>query len=56
MRSQIKYNIDRDQLVNKELEDRGWLVIRLWENDIRNKLKKSVDKVLLSLKRRITEE
>lgn len=52
----IKYNIDRDQLVDKELKQRGWLVIRLWENDIRNNLKQSVGKVLLSLKRRATEE
>lgn len=32
-------NIDRDKTITKRLQDRGWLVIRFWECDIKaNKL------------------
>ena len=47
----IKYNIDRDQLVAKELERQGWLVVRLWEGDIRGNLEQAVEIVLAALGR-----
>ncbi len=34
----IEQNIKRDQFVNKQLKDDGWIVLRFWSNDIRKNL------------------
>jgi DNA mismatch endonuclease (patch repair protein) len=33
--NKIKRNIERDQRVNEELENEGWVVLRFWESSIR---------------------
>ena len=39
----FKRNIARDQQVNKELENLGWIVLRFWEKDIRNHLTECIE-------------
>lgn len=41
-RSKILRNIARDTEVNQELKAQGWMVIRLWESDIRSNLNECV--------------
>jgi DNA mismatch endonuclease (patch repair protein) len=41
----IQGNINRDILVNKELANQGWTVLRFWGNDI----KKSLDRCVLKV-------
>lgn len=43
----IKTNIKRDRKVNKELKEKGWKVLRIWESDI----KKDPEKVLNRIKK-----
>ena len=31
----IKYNVDKDKRINKELKKIGWKVIRFWEHDVK---------------------
>ena len=38
----LKRNVERDKEVNNELTDMGWLVLRLWESDIKKILQKCV--------------
>src|ERR1051326_270872 len=35
-RTKINANKKRDQVVNKELRQLGWKVLRLWQHDLRN--------------------
>jgi len=42
----IKGNRKRDRLVNTELKNDGWLVIRLWEYDIKHNFEKCLQKIL----------
>ena len=41
----LKRNVERDKEVNDELTDRGWLVLRFWESEIKKDLQKCVDTV-----------
>ena len=41
----LKRNVERDKEVNDELTDMGWLVLRLWESDIKKDLQKCVDMI-----------
>ena len=41
----LKRNVERDKEVNDELTDRGWLVLRFWESDIKKDLQKCVDMI-----------
>lgn len=41
-RSKILRSIARDTEVNQELKAQGWMVIRLWESDIRSNLNECV--------------
>lgn len=43
--SKIKRNIERDQIVNRELKCKGWVVIRLWEHEILNDTDTWVNKI-----------
>lgn len=38
----LKRNVERDKEANDELTDMGWLVLRLWESDIKKDLQKCV--------------
>jgi DNA mismatch endonuclease (patch repair protein) len=41
----IQANVERDQRVNETLRQEGWLVLRLWENDIKRELQKCAAQV-----------
>lgn len=34
-RAKIERNMERDRRIRKELEDRGWRVIRMWEHEVK---------------------
>ncbi len=36
--TKIRKNVERDQIVNDALKEDGWLVIRIWESNIKNDL------------------
>ena len=38
-------NVARDKAVNDELTEMGWLVLRLWESDIKTDLQRCVDTI-----------
>lgn len=42
----IKRNKQRDKAVNRELKKEGWMVIRIWEEDIKRNLAKSLKKII----------
>lgn len=39
-KAKIEGNVKRDKLVNRELTEKGWKVIRIWEHDVRQNTKK----------------
>ncbi len=39
-------NIERDKIVNKQLQDDGWTVLRFWEDDINKHLDECVNKIV----------
>ncbi len=46
----LEKNIERDKIVNKQLQDNGWIVLRFWENDINKNLDECVDKIVTTIK------
>ena len=42
----IKRNKQRDKAVSRELKKEGWTVIRIWEEDIKRNLAKSLKKIV----------
>lgn len=45
----IAGNRNRDERVNKELSDNGWIVIRLWEYDIKHNFDQSLEIILRAI-------
>lgn len=45
-KKKIEGNRKRDKFVNAELKNNGWMVVRLWEYDIKHSFEKSFQKVL----------
>ena len=45
--NKIARNIERDNKVNVLLEKNGWLVIRIWEHEIKQSLEKVIERILL---------
>ena len=45
-REKISRNVDRDKAITTTLESEGWLVVRLWESEIRNNLDDCVERVI----------
>lgn len=45
----IERNIKRDREVNRQLKKEGWIVVRIWEYDIKHNLVRCVDKILKTL-------
>ena len=41
----ITKNVERDLRVTAELESTGWIVIRIWESDIKNNLDACVERI-----------
>jgi len=39
----LERNIERDKIVNMKLKDKGWIVLRFWESDIRKNTDKCVE-------------
>lgn len=46
----IQKNILRDNKVTQQLANEGWMVLRFWEHDIKDRLEFCVDKVVRRLK------
>lgn len=47
--NKIARNVERDNEVNILLHQNGWMVIRVWEHEIKQSLEKVVKNILLSL-------
>src|SRR4030067_1532612 len=47
--SKNERNRQRDKAVNKQLKSMGWLVIRIWEYDVKKNIRKSVRKIISSI-------
>jgi len=45
-KKKIEGNRKRDKLVNAKLKNNGWIVVRLWEYDIKHNFEKSFRKIL----------
>lgn len=45
-KKKIEGNRKRDKLVNAELKNNGWTVVRLWEYNIKHSFEKSFQKIL----------
>lgn len=41
----IARNVERDHQVNALLEQNGWLVIRIWEHEIKQSIEKVIEKI-----------
>ncbi len=48
----IEKNMDKDNEVNKELLSKGWLVIRVWEHEIRKDITGTADMIYRLIKER----
>jgi DNA mismatch endonuclease Vsr len=48
-RKKIELNRERDKIVNRELRNLGWKVVRVWEYDIKHNLDKAISKILTSV-------
>jgi DNA mismatch endonuclease (patch repair protein) len=45
----IQSNIERDKKVNERLKSDGWMVIRIWEHEIKKEPEKAVNKIITFL-------
>ena len=45
-REKLTHNIARDKAVTAALESEGWLVVRVWESEIRTDLEGCVDRIV----------
>jgi DNA mismatch endonuclease, patch repair protein len=43
--AKISRNIERDQTVNRRLQEDGWRVMRIWESDLRDGLEQSAEMI-----------
>lgn len=44
----LTYNVERDKAITVALESSGWMVIRIWESDIRKNLDACVDRIMVA--------
>lgn len=49
-REKIKNNIKRDKGINRALKKEGWIVIRIWEHEIKKRPAKALNRIVYSLK------
>jgi len=42
----IKHNISRDNNYNLQLKKNGWYILRIWEHEINEDLKKAIEKII----------
>ena len=45
----LKRNVERDKEVNEALLERGWIVLRFWEGDIKKNINQCVEEIMLYL-------
>lgn len=45
-KNKIERNKKRDRQVNRELKKEGWIVVRIWEYDLKHRLDRCVNKIL----------
>ena len=45
-REKINKNVERDQKVNQELENRGWTVLRIWEHELTKAPDGAIEKIM----------
>lgn len=45
-------NVSRDDAVTAELKRRGWLVVRVWESDLKRDLSQTANRIARSVRRR----
>ena len=46
----IKRNMERDCIINKELQQQGWTVMRFWGNQVFKSYQKCIEDILLELR------
>jgi DNA mismatch endonuclease (patch repair protein) len=51
----IAGNIARDRLIDRELEDAGWLGVRVWDFEVRKTLDDAIASVVAALESRIAD-
>ncbi|MCH8034845.1 MAG: very short patch repair endonuclease [Bacteroidetes bacterium] len=49
--NKIRSNRERDTKNNRDLKKKGWTVLRLWEHDVKKNTEKSLEKILIALKK-----
>lgn len=47
--AKLRRNVERDRLVDEALIDAGWMVVRVWEHDLRGDLDASAGRVATAL-------
>ena len=50
--AKLRSNYERDRIVTAELKRRGWLVVRIWENDLKKRMDACLKRVTVALERR----
>jgi len=49
--NKIESNIERDKLVNKTLQEQGWIVMRFWGKEIQKNLNVCLEKIITQIER-----
>ena len=49
-REKIENNIKRDRKINRVLKKDGWVVIRIWEHEIKKRPAKALNRIVCALK------
>ncbi|NQU87259.1 MAG: very short patch repair endonuclease [Mariniphaga sp.] len=49
--NKIESNIERDKLVNKTLQEQGWIVMRFWGKEIQKYLNVCLEKIITQIER-----
>ena len=52
----ILRNMERDQEVNRQLEDLGWIVLRFWGKDIKKDPEKCIETIEETIKKQLSQE
>ncbi len=55
-KEKITRNIDRDKRVTAELESLGWIVIRIWESDVKSDLPACIMKIETVISKQLTKQ
>ena len=53
--AKIARNRKRDKNVNRILRKDGWVVIRLWEHDVKNRLENCIKNILKALEKKMLQ-